>query len=56
MQETIFIWVIAGFVTAIALRNIFLKIMLKYYSLDDYSRDVNEILTKEEYKVKGRFE
>ena len=56
MEELSLVWIVAGFFTAIALRNIFFKVLSAYKSADDYSKDVAEILNKDEHKVKGRFE
>ena len=56
MEELSFVWLIAGFVTVLALRSIFSRLVRLSAEQDDYSREVRDILTKDEYKVKGRFE
>lgn len=50
-------WIIAGFVAAVAVRHVFSIVRNGYAAYNDaYAQEVNDVLTKDEYKVKGRFE
>ena len=56
MEDTALIWAAIGFVTAISIRNIVTLLRNRKTAQDTYARELAEILTKDEYKVKGKFE
>lgn len=56
MEDTALIWAAIGFATAIAIRNLVVLLRNRKNSNENYARELSEILTKEEYKVKGKFE
>ena len=56
MDELSLLWVVAGFFTIVVIRSLLGRIAQWSVRKDDYTREIHEILTKDEYKVKGRFE
>jgi len=56
MEELYLFWILAGFFVVLALRNLITKFVLKRAINDDYAHDLHDILTKDEHKVKGRFD
>ncbi len=56
MEELSFFWIIAGLVIILALRNFLFRLFAKRAVVDDYAKDLHDILTKDEHKVKGRFD
>ena len=56
MEEQTILWIIAGIASAMLLRRIITAVSLQKKTSNDYARELHEILTKEEHKVKGRFE
>ena len=53
VQQNMVIWVLAGVATYFVYRRFFSS---KETSLTDYESEIDEILTSDKYKVKGRFE
>jgi hypothetical protein len=51
-METIWFWL---FGAAVGLYLLY-RVLLRRVIDNDYQRELNDILTKEEYKVKGRFD
>ena len=56
MEEQITLWIIAGIASAMLLRRLITAITAQRRTANDYTRELHDILTKEEHKVKGRFE
>ncbi|MBI2141300.1 hypothetical protein HYU16_02650 [Candidatus Woesearchaeota archaeon] len=53
LDQKIIMWIVAAAAAYVAYRLLFSS---KDASLTSYDRQVDEILTSEKYKVKGRFE
>lgn len=56
MEEFALLWVVGGFLTIVALRGLLARFAQWSVKNDEYRRELHEILTKDEHKVKGRFE
>ena len=56
-MEIDYLIVAAGFFLGFMLvQKVIFSVISRKTVIDDYSREIDEILTKEEHKVKGRFE
>ena len=55
-METYFLWAAGIFVGILVAQRTITYLLVQRAVMDSYAREINEILTDDQYKVKGRFD
>jgi len=56
MMDSPFIWAAGVFAGMLVVQKLIAYFLVRRAVMDNYAREINEILTNDQHKVKGRFD
>jgi len=56
MEDIVLVWVVVGFLFLFSFRNFLLRFLQRSAFNASYDKELHDVLNKDEFRVKGRFE